>query len=433
MPLVRHDDMRPWIRPHYTPAAVRALTAFLRRRGTLDFKPLPTGLFPAAALDPAAAAASGYGRAWVRDNVYVALAHAAAGDLRTAAGVAAGLAAFYRRHRRRFSDIVAGRADPAEAMNRPHVRFDGARLAELPEPWPHAQNDALGYFLWLTARLAAAGVIQPEAELLALVCRYLRAIAYWRDADSGHWEEGRKVQASSIGAVVAGLRALRAWASAPAGSARRSARAPLPPADLDDLIATGEQALAAILPAECVQPDPRCARRHDAALLFLVYPLEAAGEAAARAIVAEVVAHLMGEHGIRRYRGDSYWTADYRERFPAAELTADPSERLARRNALHRPGEEAQWCLFDPILAAIFGRRYLRGGDREDRERQVFHLHRSLGQLTGRGCPQGELRCPEAYCLAGGRWVPNDHVPLLWTQANLWLALAALEKSAARG
>lgn len=432
MPLVHHDAMRPWIRPHYTPAAVRALTAALRGRGTLDFRPLSTGLFPAAALVPAASAASGYGRAWVRDNVYVALAHAAGGDLRTAARVAAGLAAFYRKHRRRFSDIIEGRADPAEAMNRPHVCFDGERLAELPEPWPHAQNDALGYFLWLTGRLAAAGVLEPESELLGLLGRYFQAIAYWKDADSGHWEEGRKVQASSIGAVVAGLRALRAYRSSPHGSARPSARAAIPAADLDDLIAAGEQALKAILPAECVQPDPRLARRHDAALLFLVYPLEAAGEAEGRAIVAEVVAHLMGEHGIRRYRGDSYWAADYKERFPAAELTADMREGLSRRNALHRPGEEAQWCLFDPILSAIFGRRYLRDGDREDRDRQVFHLHRSLGQLTGRGCPQGELRCPEAYYLAGGRWVPNDHVPLLWTQANLWLALAALEASAAR-
>lgn len=52
--------------------------------------------------------------------------------------------------------------------------------------------------------------------------------------------------------------------------------------------------------------------------------------------------------------------------------------------------------------------------------------------MTGPECPQGELRCPEAYYLEHGRYVPNDHVPLLWTQANLRLALLAMRQSAAR-
>ena len=38
---------------------------------------------------------------------------------------------------------------------------------------------------------------------------YFQAIRYWQDEDSGHWEERRKIEASSIGAVVAGLRELR--------------------------------------------------------------------------------------------------------------------------------------------------------------------------------------------------------------------------------
>jgi hypothetical protein len=93
------------------------------------------------------------------------------------------------------------------------------------------------------------------------------------------------------------------------------------------------------------------------------------------------------------------------------------------------PGEEAQWCIFDPIVSVIAGRRYLKAGDPADLDRQVHHLNRSLGQLTGRNCPQGELLCLEAYYLQYGRYVPNDNVPLLWTQANLRLAL--MEQSAA--
>ena len=91
----------------------------------------------------------------------------------------------------------------------------------------------------------------------------------------------------------------------------------------------------------------------------------------------------------------------------------------------------AQWCIFDPIVSVIAGRRYLRAHDPRDLLRQVHRLNRSLGQLTGPECPQGELRCPEAYSLVYGRYIPNDHIPLLWTQANLWLALFAMKESAA--
>ena len=94
--------------------------------------------------------------------------------------------------------------------------------------------------------------------------------------------------------------------------------------------------------------------------------------------------------------------------------------------------EEAQWCIFDPIISIIAGQRYLLNGDPSELQRQVLHLNRSLGQITGPDCLKGELRCPEAYYLEHGRYVPNDHVPLLWTQANLWLALLAMEKSSAR-
>ncbi len=122
---------------------------------------------------------------------------------------------------------------------------------------------------------------------------------------------------------------------------------------------------------------------------------------------------LQGKYGIRRYLGDSYWTADYKDKLPPEKRTADVSELQEERDALARSGEEAQWCIFDPVVSVIAGRRFLCTGDTADLERQVHYLNRSLGQITGPDCPQGELRCPEAYYLEGGRYVPNDHVPLL--------------------
>ena len=97
-------------------------------------------------------------------------------------------------------------------MNRPHVRFDGETISDVDETWAHAQNDALGYFLWLCCLMAndkAIEIGEPEAEVLASFPRYFATIRFWEDEDSGHWEEVRKISASSIGVVVAGLKEMK--------------------------------------------------------------------------------------------------------------------------------------------------------------------------------------------------------------------------------
>jgi glycosyl hydrolase family 15 len=437
MPVIHHDDIRGLVRPKYSEEDISNLMAFLLAQGTLTLTPLPTGLYPAANVDSPEAAQSGYRNVWVRDNVYVALALDEAGRSNAASTAVQKLAEFYRNCRSSFEAIVDGRADPNLPMNRPPVRFDGVNLVELSTPWAQAQNDALGYFLWLYCRLVRFGRFPPDKELLALFPLYFKAIRYWSDEDSGHWEERRKIEASSIGPVVAGLRELRRLLDLslldllPA-SVGRNARAPVTPDFIDRLIAAGEKALTEILPAECIQSDPRKKRRYDSALLFLIYPLEVVDDAMAQGIVSDVLQNLQGQYGIRRYPGDSYWTADYKEKVPLAERTADVSDRQEERDALAKPGEEAQWCIFDPIVSVIAARRYLSTNDPDDLERQIRHLNRSLGQLTGPECPQGGLRCPEAYYLERGGYVANDHVPLLWTQANLWLALLAMKQSAER-
>jgi phosphorylase kinase alpha/beta subunit len=427
--MIHHQDIRRRIKLRYRLDDIHELMAYLAGHRTLHLAPLQTGLYPAAGADPQAAYQSGYGNVWVRDNVYVALAQEAAGRSAAARTAVRQLAAFYLKHRKRFEAIVEGRADPSLPMNRPAVRFDGLHLTELPSKWPHAQNDALGYFLWAYCRFAGTPGLVPDPELLALLPLYFLAIRYWEDEDSGHWEERRKVEASSIGAVVAGIRELRLLLSRDPALVPRFGSREITPDFLDALIEPGEAALDAILPSECVQPDPRKKRRYDAALLFLIYPLEVVDDTMGQRIVDDVLGNLLGEYGIRRYLGDSYWTADYKDKVPLTELTADVSERQEERDALARPGEEAQWCIFDPIVSVIAGRRYLRTRNPPDLDRQVHHLNRSLGQLTGSDCPRGELLCPEAYYLEHGRYVPNDNVPLLWTQANLWLALRAMQVS----
>ena len=210
-PIIHSDELAEHIRSTYSPSDLDRIETFLFERGVLSFQPLATGLFPAADGD-AATIRSGYRNVWVRDNVFVAHALYVNGHLDAAVGVARGLAAFFSNHFFRFDDIIGGSVDHNDPMNRPHIRFDGASLSELAETWSHAQNDALGYFVWLFCNLAAAGAIPLTGESIALLekfAAYFEAIRFWKNEDSGHWEEVRKISASSIGVVVGGLEAMK--------------------------------------------------------------------------------------------------------------------------------------------------------------------------------------------------------------------------------
>jgi hypothetical protein len=314
-------------------------------------------------------------------------------------------------------------------MSRPHVRFDGTTLSEIRgERWPHAQNDALGYFLWLCSSLGRSGILQlqgADLDTIVQLTGYFRAIRYWEDNDSGHWEETRKISASSIGVVVAGL---REWIGVlqdhtlPVATGRSRAR--LIEA-ATDLVTHGTRALDAILPSECTQLSPVQNRRYDAALLFLLYPLGVVDGPIATLILSDVRRYLQGPVGIRRYLGDSYWAPDYDRLVSERDRTRDYSDDIEARDVLlESVGREAQWCVFDPLLSALHGERYLAHGARADREAQVFHFNRALAQVTP------TWQCPELYFERDGALVANPHTPLLWTQSNLVLALAALRATA---
>ena len=432
MPVLHNAALRPLVRPAYTPEELARVAAFLEARSTLRLTPRANGLYPAVAAG--APSAARYAHVWLRDTIMIVNHLREAGRREAAEATLRTVRAYFARHLRRFDRIVEGRADPADPMVRPHVRFDGDTLEELPETWAHAQNDALGYALWMACRLAREGA--PGIADAAVWCRfpaYFEAISFWRDADSGHWEEARKVESSSVGAVVAALAEMAALLREDRATRDAFARAPYPvtPERLDDLTARGRAVLDAFLPDE--SPPERGA---DAALLFLVYPLDIVTRAQADRIVEQVLRDLQGEHGIRRYRADSYWCAGYKALLGVEQRTADFSADLGARDRLLLPGTEAEWCIFDPIVSVIHGKRYLEGRRPEDLAAQTRHFNRALGQITADdftvdGVPRGGL-CPEAYYVedpATGARVPNDHVPLAWTQANLAIALAFMERS----
>lgn len=434
------------VKDRYTSSDLSVIWQLLDEKGTLSFETTQHQLFPAAAI--ADAQKTGYNHVWVRDNVYVAYAHYNMGDLRAAAGTLSGLMAYFKKFAFRFTDIIQAPDWKEQVMKRPHIRFDGESLKEVDEDWEHAQNDALGYFLWLCCKLAKPGenaavlLVLSEADRAVLFrfAAYFEAVRYWEDPDSGHWEEGRKVSASSIGVVVAGLRALR---SLMADSAFTFTEKDNPPTDatLSHLIETGEFALRRLLPWECRHLENK--RRYDAALLFLIYPLQVVDREQAEAILSDVATALTGEYGIQRYPYDSFWCRDFHDldkSIQTAKYTGREAWLSAQNRAVQR-GEEAQWCIFDPIISATYGEWFQSSGKSIYLERQILHLNRALSQITGEGntVPSGDEAvveipaycCPELYYLQGDQYVPNVSTPLLWTQANLCLALKSMADSLA--
>ena len=136
-----------------------------------------------------------------------------------------------------------------------------------------------------------------------------------------------------------------------------------------------------------MQLTPLKNRRYDAALLFLLYPLDVVDAGLRDLLLYDCARFLKGERGFRRYLGDSYFAPDYEDRVAEGERTRDYSEDMAGRDELlDRIGDEAQWCLFDPILSAYYGRRYLATANESGLPtRQAYHFLRTLSQITPRG------------------------------------------------
>ena len=428
MPQVHNQAIRKYVTPSYTLKQLEELAELLNEKGTLDFKPLANGLYPAALAHKEEHSYTGYHNVWVRDNVHVAWGHFVGGDRKAAARCVRALAEFFWKHQDRFDSIIDGLADKNEPMERPHIRFNGDALAENMETWPHAQNDALGYFLWIFGKLISCGevICSPQDEkLITLFLEYFHKIEFWQDEDSGHWEEVRKVAASSIGAVVAGLHAIRPIVET--AYHHRNTKLFLP--ILDELLLMGRESLNDILPWECKQETQEQQRVDDAALLFLIYPLDVVTHQQAEQIIRNVKEQLQGEYGIKRYLGDSYWCDDYKDKLQPEDRTADVSEDMSARDSMLTADCEAQWCIFDPILSIIYGKKYLTSGKTSHLEEQIFYFHRTLGQITTEDSPMGGFRCPESYYKSHGVYIPNDITPLYWTQSHLWQAIVWMKRS----
>ena len=430
---IHQEKLLGIIKNRYFSSDIKKLSTLLQKNRTFAFSALENGLFPAAVVNHNTEY-TGYASTWVRDNIYITYSLYLVGKTDAAIKNVNTLMAYIKKYQWRFEGIIEERVNPDNVMERPHVRFDGRNLEEIDQEWNHAQNDALGYFLWFYCKLAREKLLKPKPDdlkAIALFPFYFQTIRYWEDEDSGHWEEDRKIEASSIGVVIAGLKELKQLLTeARLASHCKHKDKSVTFEFLDELINQGTASLNNILPSECIQSPPK-QRRYDATLLFLIYPLQIVQGEMAEKILKDVIANLQGDYGIRRYLRDSFWCRNYKN-IPEEIRTTISSEREQWFKENDREliiGEEAQWCIFDPVVSAIFGLKFQKTHKEEYLEQQTHYLNRSLGQLTGEDCPFGEFKCPELYYLENGRYVPGDATPLLWTQANLRIALKMMEQS----
>lgn len=207
IPVIHNKELSCLMKDRYSLNDVQEIFSLLQKNNTFDFPILANGLFPATNLQEATQY-TGYSNVWVRDNIYIAFAHYVNGFTEVTERNIETLTEYFIKHKWRLEKIITGELDHNGPMNRPHIRFSGKDLSEINQKWAHAENDALGYFLWLFCKIhnrIGIGITEKEKELLTLFALYLEAIRYWEDEDSGHWEESRKIEASSIGVVVGGL------------------------------------------------------------------------------------------------------------------------------------------------------------------------------------------------------------------------------------
>jgi GH15 family glucan-1,4-alpha-glucosidase len=322
----------------------------------------PSGLFLASSKN----VETGYDKAWIRDNVYESLAFEYAGEWNIVAKTYHTLLDIFDKHIDKINWATTNK--PFESWQFIHARYNPETLEEFWESWGNKQHDAIGAVLYKLADYEVKGhsVLRDDKDrkTVQTLIYYICNVEYWHDADSGMWEENEEVHASSIGAVVAGL---KKWQEVGG-------------MDVDaDAIARGEAALHALLPRESE------AKFTDLALLSLIYPYAIVEPDMARQITENLVYHLAKEKGVMRYKFDHYYNKNQ-----------------------DGYSEEAEWCFGLSWLAVV----YKQLGDMEKARE---YLDKATATVTSDG------RIPELYFSHSNE--ANENNPLGWSESMYVVAL----------
>ena len=182
------------------------------------------------------------------------------------------------------------------------------------------------------------------------------------------WEENEEIHASSVGACVAGLKAVKK----------------IPGIEVpNDLIEKGKESLMKLLPRESEK------KFVDLALLSLIYPYNIITSTQREEILKNVEYLLLRKKGVIRYKNDYYYNKN-------------PDGY----------SEEAEWCFGLSWLAII----YLKLGRIKKAE---FFIKQMLSIDTKKGVP-------ELYFSNTNK--PNENTPLGWAESLFIVALHELNE-----
>jgi phosphorylase kinase alpha/beta subunit len=297
-----------------------------------------------------------------------------------------------------------------------HAKFDTASGAPVvpDDGWGHLQLDATGLFLLQLAQLTRAGLVVvrsgDERDFVQNLVYYV-ARAY-RVADYGIWERGDKGNhglpernASSIGMVKAALEALEGLdLYGPHGDGSCCLAIP------HDAIVRLRRALRSLLPRESASKEA------DSACLSVIgYPAWAVEDPRLAERTRQTIRReLGGLHGYKRFRRDGHQT-----------VVEDVTRLHYEREELAEfEGIECEWPLFlaYELITACCEERWQEA--RLWRQR----LERLSVEVNGQPLLPELYLVPAAAIAAERRHpgsqprLPNDNVPLLWTQSLTWLA-----------
>ncbi|QQS38857.1 glycoside hydrolase family 15 [Candidatus Woesebacteria bacterium] len=309
---------------------------------------------------------TGYDKSWLRDNFYETLAFEVIGDWHTVEKTYRAILNVFLTHEKKIDWAIANK--PTESFQYIHARFHPDNFGEFWESWGNKQNDAVGCILFrigvLETRLKRSIIKTPDhIRIVNKLVKYLEAIEYWKDRDSGMWEEEEELHASSVGACVAGLKSI---------SQVSTIAVPVL------LIKKGEDALNNLLPRESDR------KFVDLSLLSLIWPYEIIDEKQKLKILENIEYHLKRERGIVRYKGDKYYNKN--------------------KDGV---SEEAEWTFGLSWLAII----YEKGGNKEKAQEL-------LKDLIAIDTPEG---MPELYFSNSPEF--NENIPLGWSESLFIIAL----------
>lgn len=326
-----------------------------------------SGLFAASSKK----VSTGYDKSWLRDNFYECLAFEVIGDWDTVEKTYSTLLKIFIKHEEKIDHAIAKK--PEHKYQYIHARFHPETFEEFWEEWGNKQNDSIGAILFRIGELEhhhKRSILKNKDHIRIVnkLIKYLESIEYWHDQDSGMWEEDEEVHASSVGACIAGLKAVK-----------KIKKINVP----EYMIKNGEKTLKHLLPRESKK------KFVDLSLLSLIYPYNVVTKKQRDEILKNVEYLLLRKKGVIRYKNDHYYNKN-------------PDKY----------SEEAEWTFGLSWLTIIYEKL-------NNKKKAEFFLKKMLKTDTKKGIP-------ELYFSNSDRY--NNNNPLGWSESLFIVALHDMNK-----